>query len=115
LRIPCDKNHIWNKIVLAVEIWGDCINKEAIKPEQITRFKELLIGFLMVEHDKGYEIKLCPEMISGDCLQYTLLRSALDFSGIGIRHVSGRIKRMTIYPDGTLKVEYRERRRAEWL
>jgi len=115
LRNKCDKNTIWEKIVIAVDLWCDCIDTTIIKPEQVARFRELLIGFLMVEHDKGYEIKLYPEMILGDCIHYTLLRNALDLSGIGIRHMNRRIKRMTIYPSGTLKIEYRERRKAEWI
>lgn len=115
LQVKCDKNIAWKQIEIAVELWAECIDMALVTDEQLRTFKKILLGALMVEHNNGAPIKLFKEVYNGDRkVEYTLFRKALDFSGISIRSVSNRIRRMTIYPSGALKVEYADKR-VEWL
>ena len=116
LRTMCDKNTVWPKLKLAVRIWGNCISRERVDESQVKKFEEMLLGFLVVEHDNGDIIKVFKEMERGGTVQYTLLRSALDFSGIGKGEMNDDISRMVIFPNGTIKVEYRDKLKDdEWF
>lgn len=115
LRTLCDKNTAWEKIAIAVELWQSCIDESMVREYQLTSFRKFLMGLLIVEHDEGKPIKLFKELYNGDRqIEYTLLRRAMDFSGIPERCMSGKIKRITLYPNGSLKVEYAGQRRAVW-
>lgn len=115
LRVRCDKNTIWPKLELVVKLWGDCIDDHVISQEQIVSFKEFLLGALIVEHDKGRIIKLYKDVDEHNVVEtYTLLRRAMDLSGIGPRYIIGSVKRVTIYPNGSLKVEY-SGGKIDWL
>lgn len=114
-RTPCDKNTIWKKIEKVVELWCDCIDKEMVQEFQLVTFKKLLMGSLLVEHNEGRCIKLFKEMYNGERrLEYTLLRRAMDFSGIPENCMSNKIRRITVYPSGALKIEYAGKKQAEW-
>lgn len=108
LRVLCDKNEIWPKLELAVAIWGCCIDKTKVNTGQLVRFREVLLGMLLVEHDKGIPVKLFKDFGQDGVRMYTPLRRAMDFSGVGVDCISDKIRRMTIYPNGMLKVSYKD-------
>ena len=115
LKAPCDKNTIWKKLERVVELWSSCIDQEMVQDFQLVTFKKLLMGSLIVEHNEGGSIKLFKEVYNGDRrVEYTLLRRAMDFSGIPENCMSCRIRRITVYPSGALKIEYAGKKQAEW-
>ena len=115
LKVQCDKNTVWKKAEEVTQLWVECIDTNMIQPEQVKTFRKWLMGMLMVQHDEGKPIKLFKELYNGDRqIEYTLLRRAMDFSGIPERCMSGKIKRITLYPNGSFKVEYAGQKRAVW-
>ena len=117
LRNLCDKNTAWAKIQVVVNLWVDCIEDSAVGESQIATFKDMLTGFLMVEHDKGEVIKMEKEIFLKDgSVWYCSLRKAMDFSGISRNSFNAKIKRVTIYPSGDLKVEYSDKETGtKWM
>jgi len=66
-----------------------------------------LLGYLVVAHDKGERIKLFTAYKRGE---YTtsLLRKALDVTGIPVYSLNDEIRCITIYPSGDLKIEFKD-------
>jgi len=113
LNVKCDKNTIWPKLTMVVSLWCGCMDKNVIDAELMGKFRDRFLGYLVVAHDKGKRIKLCPTNSRGGIEQYTLLKRAMDVTGISIRDMTDDIRAMTIYPNGTVKIEYKDA--TEWL
>ena len=111
LNTKCDKNTIWPKLTLAVGLWCGCVYTDAVSPELMSAFRDRLLGYLVVAHDKGERIKLFTAYKRGE---YTtsLLRKALDVTGIPVYSLNDDIRCITIYPSGDLKIEFKNR--VEW-
>lgn len=116
LRVMADKNTIWPKLLLTVRLWSGCIDTRIIVESQIRRFEDLLLGALVVAHDKGNPIKLYRSVDLRHVVETynTPLMWALDMSGIGPKCLGGTIRRTTVYPNGSIKVIHIDGE-VEWL
>jgi len=116
LRVPCDKNKAWVSVWLVVELWAETIIKDSVDVSQVKKFKELLVGFLMVAHDKGEPVRLYKETFDkqGRVIGYTLLRSAIEFAGMTEANFNSEVNRVTLYPSGDIKVK-RGDRSVYWM
>jgi len=115
LYTMCNKNVAWTQCGKIVGIWTD-IMADSVPDVVAYRFKELFWGLLLVEHSKGKKVVL----VNLDNDHYSGIWTPLCFTGVKPRDFAktyhgAHLKKVTLYPRGDIKIDYKESRASEWV
>ena len=114
LHVMCDKNVAWAQCEKVVDIWCEILD-DGVSDIYAYRFRELFWGLLLVEHSKEKKVVL----LNLEGKSYHGIWTPLCFTGVNPRDFSrtyhgGRLKRVTLYPSGDIKIDYKNRS-TEWI
>ncbi len=104
----------WERCRIVKDIWLGVIDRSRLSEEQFERFEELFLGILLYQYSKGKVVQTYrPENYKG-------VWTPLWFAGIPPKFFCGEyngdhLRRVTLYPDGKIKVAYVGDRPEEWL
>jgi len=109
-----DVEYGWKCCSVVVDLWLQVIERERISEEQLEHFKELFLAILLVEHSKGKKVPTFrPQNYKG-------VWTPLWFAGIPPKFFSGEyngehLRRVTLHPDGSVKIAYVGEKPETWL
>ena len=111
----CDKNTAWTQCGKVVDLWCEIMD-DSVSDTIAYRFRELFWGLLLVEHSKGKKVVLN----NLDGIAYHGVWTPLCFTGIKPDNFSNNyhgapLKRVTLYPSGRIKVDFKDNRPSEWI